>query len=113
MVKEEELVTTTGSGDDVGLEKVVEALQDPSTGLTHPALTGVRKQSVQDVERIFSQGIIDFMKRNNYDAEAKYLSVVRNWRRAIGGEQLMEGALKKHKDSSSYWTSKMLMEKRI
>ena len=36
-----------GRVDDVGLEKFVEALQDPSTGLTYPALIGVRKQSVQ------------------------------------------------------------------
>ncbi len=26
----------------------MEALQSPGTGLTYPALTGVRKQSVQD-----------------------------------------------------------------
>ena len=33
---------------------------------------------------------IDIMKRNNYEAEAKYLSVVRNWGRAIDKRGLEE-----------------------
>ena len=47
-----------GAVEDIGLEKFVEALKDPSTGLTYPALTGVRKQSVEDVERLLSFWII-------------------------------------------------------
>ncbi len=73
----------------------MEALQSPGTGLTYPALTGVRKQSVQDVERLFGPGviafmtsstyntIIAFMTSSSYNTEAKYLSIIRNWRRAI------------------------------
>jgi len=34
----------------IGLERVVEVLEDPNTGLRYPALTGVIKQSVEDVE---------------------------------------------------------------
>lgn len=44
----------------------MEGLQDASTGLTYPALTGVRKQSVQDVERLFGPGVIAFMEKKNY-----------------------------------------------
>ena len=38
-----------GAAADIGLEKFVEAVKDSSTGLTYPALTGVPKQSVEDV----------------------------------------------------------------
>ena len=58
----------------------MEALQDSDTHLTHPALTGIRKQSVQDVERLFGNSVIDLMERKRYESEVK---AVRNWRRAI------------------------------
>ena len=56
-----------GHTANIRLERFVEALDDPATGLTFPALSGVRKQSVEVVERLFGQGVIDFMK--NYNAE--------------------------------------------
>lgn len=68
----------------------MEGLQDASTGLTYPALTGVRKQSVQDVERLFGPGVIAFMEKKNYQPEARFLKVVRNWRRAIDERGLEE-----------------------
>ena len=64
------------------MERYSEALSDPSSGLTHTALVGLRKQSVQDAERMFSQQLADFMKRKKYDFEEKYTRVVCNWRRA-------------------------------
>ena len=72
-----------GAAADIGLEKFVEALKDSSTGLTYPALTGVRKQSVEDVEKLFGEGVIRFMEQHKYENEAKYLRTVRNWRRAV------------------------------
>lgn len=72
------------------LERFVEALQDPDAHLTHPALTGVRKQSVQDVERLFGHTVIEFMESKGYAVEAKFLKVVRNWRRAIDERGLSE-----------------------
>lgn len=72
-----------GAAKDIRLEKFVEALNDPSTGLTYPALTGVRKQSIEDVERLFGDGVIKFMEEHRYDPEAKYLRHVRNWRRSV------------------------------
>ena len=61
----------------------MEALQDPDTHLTHPALTGIRKQNVQDVERLFDNSVIDFI-------EVKFLRAVQNWRRAIDERGLEE-----------------------
>ena len=60
----------------------MEALKYPTTNLTYPALTGARKQSVSDVERLFSEQMVAFMERKGYTAEAQYLLTVRNWRRA-------------------------------
>ena len=76
--------------ENIGLERFVEALTDKDAGLTYPALTGVRKQSVQDVERLFGSGVIQFMKRNDYKKEYEFLTVVRNWRRAIDERGLTE-----------------------
>lgn len=73
----------------------MEALQDTSTGLTYPALTGVRKQSIQDVERLFGPGVIEFMEKKEYDSEAMFLKVIRNWRRAIDERGLEESQRQK------------------
>ena len=63
--------------------KIVEALEVPESGLTHRALVGSRKQSVEDVERLFGLALIDFMEEKQYSNEAKYLKVIRNWQRAV------------------------------
>lgn len=60
----------------------MEALHDPKANLTYTALTGARKQSVSDVERLFSKSMEDFMDSKGHDAETKYIRVIRNWRRA-------------------------------
>ena len=38
---------------------------------------------MEDVERLFSHRVITFMKNKGYDADAKFLQVVRNWRGAV------------------------------
>lgn len=73
----------TGGAKELQLERFVEALFDEQSGLTYPALTGVRKQSIEDVERLFGENVIAFLERKGYILEAKYVSVVRNWRRAL------------------------------
>ena len=45
-------------------------------------MTGQRKQSVQDAEILFSEGVLKFMGRKKYDYEAKFVKVIRNWRDA-------------------------------
>ena len=50
--------------------------------MTYTALSGVRKQSVEDVERLFGDSVINWMEIKGYTVEAEYLHVIRNWRRA-------------------------------
>lgn len=57
-------------------------MDDSSTGLTYAALTGQRKQSVTDAERLFGAGVLSFMQKKNYKFETKYVEIVLNWRRA-------------------------------
>lgn len=64
------------------LERFEEALHDPASGLTYTSLSGIRKQSVEDVERLFSEPLIAWMEKKGYTFEAAYLRVVRDWRRA-------------------------------
>lgn len=74
--------TRLGGPDKLRLEKFTEALYDETSGLTFPALTGQRKQSVRDAEILFSEGVQKFMRKKGYDYEAKYISTIKNWRRA-------------------------------
>ncbi len=53
-----------GCAKDIRLEKFMEALQELNTGLTYPALTGIRKQSIEDVEQLFGYGVIEFMEKH-------------------------------------------------
>ena len=55
-----------GSPCDIQLERFVEALHDTSSDLTYSALSGVRKQSVQDVERLFSESLIKWMDNKDF-----------------------------------------------
>ena len=65
---------------ELKLERFSEAIEDASTGLTYAALTRQNKQSVWDAERLFSKGVMDFMKKKNDDFEEKFIRVVLNWR---------------------------------
>ena len=68
----------------------MEALSEASSGLTYPALTGSRKQSVIDAERLFSPDLAAFMRGKVYVYEAKYIETVWNWRRACDERGLSE-----------------------
>ena len=63
-------------------ERFAEALQVPSSGLTYAALSGQRKQSVREAERLFNSPMEMFMKKKSYSFEEKYLCIVLNWCRA-------------------------------
>ena len=49
--------------------------------MIYPALLGVRKQLVQDAERMFSTTLTDFMDYNGYQEEVAYI-------RAVNGSSL-------------------------
>ena len=74
--------TRQGGPASINLEHFMEALYDRSTNLTYPVLTGARKQSIQDVERLFSKEMESFIDQKGYLKEARYIRVINNWRRA-------------------------------
>lgn len=60
----------------------MEAVYDDAAKLSYHALIGTRKQSVSDVEQIFSPRVLEFFERKGYTIEAEYVRIIRNWRRA-------------------------------
>jgi hypothetical protein len=82
--------TRAGVIPSIDIRFFVEALKDPSTGLTYTALTGQRKQNVPDVERIFSPAMARYMQVNVHEAEAKFISIISNWHKANDGRGLTE-----------------------
>jgi hypothetical protein len=71
-----------GGPKQLKLERYMEAVKDSSSSLTYTALSGKRKQSVECAERMFSRPLTDFMRRNNYTFEEKFISTVCGWREA-------------------------------
>ena len=63
---------------------------NPTTGLTHAALTSERKQSVQDAERMLSFKVASFLKDHGYEEEARYVDTVAGWHEAADGRGLTE-----------------------
>lgn len=82
--------TRKGGPSKLQLDRFAEALYDESSKLTFPALTGQRKQSIRDVEILFSCDMERFMEKKGYEYEAKFISRIRNWRRACDERGLTE-----------------------
>ena len=82
--------TRCGGPAKLHLERYVEALQDRTSGLTLPVLTGTRKQSVVDAERLFNPHLAKFMQSKGYEFEAKYIEVIWNWHCACDQRGLTE-----------------------
>ena len=59
-----------GDPHKIRLERFEEVLHDTTAGRTYPALSGIRKQSVEDVERLFSPSLILWMENKGYHHEA-------------------------------------------
>lgn len=60
----------------------MEAVYSETAQLSYHALIGTRKQSVSDVEQIFSSRVLEFLESKGYSTEAEYVRTIRNWRRA-------------------------------
>ena len=71
-----------GGPRDLKLERFLEAVYCESTQLSYRALVGTRKHSVSDVEHVFSSRVLEFFESKGFSEEAKYVRVIRNWRRA-------------------------------
>ena len=86
-------VLSRRNGNKVGGSDAIQILMPTGVEvveLTYSALTGIRKQSVEDVECLFGPGVISFMEKHGYDAEAEIVKTVRNWRRAMDERGLSE-----------------------
>ena len=82
--------TRNGGPNDIQLQRYVEAMDHEGSGLTYPALVGLRKQSVEDAERMFSSTLLKFMEDKGYACEANYIRAVLGWRRACDERGLSE-----------------------
>lgn len=83
---------STREGHNTGLnfDAFDAALKDPKSGLTHAALVGLRKQSVQDVERLLSVHVVKSMRDQGYHNEANYVEIISNWHEASDGRGLTQ-----------------------
>ena len=52
------------------LQRFMEAMYDSETHLSYHALIGTRKQSVSDVEKIFSESVLKFLEGKGCEEEA-------------------------------------------
>lgn len=82
--------TREGGPRGFNLDGFDEALVNEGTGLTHAALTGERKQSVQDAERLLSYHVAKFLRERGYDKEAKYVEIIAGWHEAADGRGISE-----------------------
>ena len=51
-------------------------------GLTQISLQGLRKQSVEDAERLLSTRVATFLRNRGYQSEAEYVRIIAEWHRA-------------------------------
>ena len=59
-------------------------------GLTHAVLSGLRKQSVPDAERLLSYRMAQYMDRHNHAEEATYINHIARWHEASDGRGLKQ-----------------------
>ena len=76
-----------GHNPNVDVQVFVKAMHDPTTGLTYTALTGKRKQSVGDAEKLLSSAVGKWLKANGFLSEARFVEVVSNWHKASETER--------------------------
>jgi len=82
--------TREGGPNYVDVTAFDAAMMDPRTGLTHAALTGERKQSVVDAERMLSFLVSRFLSEHGYIREAHYVNTVAGWHEAADGRGVTE-----------------------
>lgn len=87
----------------------MEAVSANEVQLSYHALIGTRKQSVSDAEQLFGSRVLEFFEKKNYLTEAKYVRVVRNWRRACDERGLtVSQRLQYHNDFLAYILEEMM-----
>ncbi|CAB4001791.1 Hypothetical predicted protein [Paramuricea clavata] len=69
---------------------VPEAMNNAETGLTYTPLTGKRKQSVGDAEKLWSPEVAKWLKVNGFLNEGSFVEMVSNWYKTSDGRGLTE-----------------------
>lgn len=82
--------TRNGNNAELNYEAFVEAMRSPNTGLTYTALTGKRKQSVVDAERLLSYHVADFFREKGYEREYEYTKIIAQWHEASDGRGISQ-----------------------
>ena len=71
-----------GKDDTLNYEAFDDVLLDQNSGLTHAALIGIRKQSLIDAERLLSYHVVESLRKNGHQREAKHVEIIANWHEA-------------------------------
>ncbi len=79
-----------GEIPDINLKFSVDALHDHASGLTKTALTGVNEQSIPVCERVFSVGVMKYIKDQGHQTEYKFVKLMNEWHEASDGCGLTE-----------------------
>ena len=79
-----------GKDPKLNFETFNDAMQDPESGLTYAALTGKRKQSLKDAERLLSCHVADSLLRKEHVQEARHVQLIANWHEASDGRGLSQ-----------------------
>lgn len=79
-----------GKDPKLNFEAFNDALQDSESGLTYAALTGKRKQSLKDAERLLSCHVADSLQRKGHVQEARHVQLIANWHEASDGRGLSQ-----------------------
>lgn len=87
----------------LNLEAFDHAMLSPHTGLSHAALTGIRRQSVPDAERLLSYHVAQFLQENNFLYEAEYVGTVAKWHEASDGRGLDQETRRRYNRDMMAW----------
>ena len=69
--------TRLGGPNNLRYETFTETLFNEISGLTYPAITGQHKQSFQDAELLFFEGVHQFILKHNYTCKANnYVRII-------------------------------------
>jgi hypothetical protein len=79
-----------GKDDTLNYEAFDDVLLDQNSGLTHAALIGIRKQSLVDAERLLSYHVVESLRKNGHQREAKHVEIIANWHEASDGRGLKQ-----------------------
>ena len=82
---------------------LLKRLQIASERVICLTLTGKRKQSIPDCERVFSLGVLNYMADKGHESEYQFVNLVQNWLKAVDGWGLDENLRSQHCQKMLKW----------